>query len=223
MRPASRFVTGAMFSLVVFGMCSTAPAARPKARTRPATAAPAGPSPASIEDVLACKIDAFAWMGWNMSLDATKARYGMTPVTSADFAANTYRLARPITVAGYQTSAVMLSSDALLAVLDVADPSALIKNAGMAGSGAAERQAMIRQMIAEMDKAHASAAQRDEMVKEMSRPGPTRAERVVSENPDKAIPGSSIRYHTRVAKVIRTMEALPGKTLYGCSYSAEAN
>jgi hypothetical protein len=90
------------------------------------------PETVDVADVIGCKIDAGHYMGFVMTLstDDEPGSYqarGWKKLKSPNPMMTQYRLPAPVTVYGYTTSDVAFTSSAMLAVIDLADPTALAK------------------------------------------------------------------------------------------------
>lgn len=79
------------------------------------------PSTLTLEDVLACKIDVRTYVGfafWFHDNKAAHKHYGLTPIHGGENPfLSEYRLVRPVTVFGKQTTHVAFTNSGLLAVL----------------------------------------------------------------------------------------------------------
>jgi hypothetical protein len=90
------------------------------------------PETVDVADVIGCKIDAGHYMGFVMTLSTddepgSYQKRGWTKMESPNPMMTQYRLPAPVTVYGYTTSEVAFTSSAMLAVIDLADPTALAK------------------------------------------------------------------------------------------------
>jgi hypothetical protein len=90
------------------------------------------PETVDVADIIGCKIDAGHYLGFIMTLttDDEPGSYqqrGWSKVKSPNPMMTQYRLPMPVTVYGYTTSDVVFTSSAMLAVIDLADPTALAK------------------------------------------------------------------------------------------------
>lgn len=79
------------------------------------------PSTLTLEDVIACKMDVRTYNGfafWFYDNKAAHKHYGLTPIHGGENPfLSEYRLARPITVFGKQTTHVAFTNSGLLAIL----------------------------------------------------------------------------------------------------------
>jgi hypothetical protein len=88
------------------------------------------PATVDLADVLACKIDGGHYLGFALSISdndspaSAKAR-GWVKVPTRSLFFSSYRLPKPLSVFGYTTSTVAFTGTAMLAVLDLLDPTAL--------------------------------------------------------------------------------------------------
>jgi hypothetical protein len=90
------------------------------------------PETVDVADVTGCKIDAGHYMGFVMTLSTddepgSYQKRGWKKMGSPNPMMTQYHLPAPVTVYGYTTSDVAFTSSAMLAVIDLADPTALAK------------------------------------------------------------------------------------------------
>lgn len=88
------------------------------------------PAKVDVVDAINCAIDARAYMGFSVTLgdeDGGYRKRGWIKQESGNSFLSQYRLPAPIDIAGHQTSTIVFSSNAVLAVLDIADPAELAK------------------------------------------------------------------------------------------------
>lgn len=110
-----------IFAPMAFLSCSLANAAEP---------APFDPATVDLADVLACKIDGGHYVGFALSISdddspaGAKAR-GWVKIPTKSMFFSSYRLPKPLGVFGTTTSTVAFTGSAMLAVLDLPDPTAL--------------------------------------------------------------------------------------------------
>lgn len=86
------------------------------------------PNAVNIVDAIDCKLDAPQYMGFSITLsdeDGGFKKRGWKKEESGNLFLSQYLLPSPITIAGHETSTIVFSANAVLAVLDVADPSQL--------------------------------------------------------------------------------------------------
>lgn len=86
------------------------------------------PNAVNIVDAVDCKLEAPQYMGFSITLDDEDGGFrkrGWKKQESGNLFLSQYLLPSPITIAGYETSTIVFSANAVLAVLDVADPSQL--------------------------------------------------------------------------------------------------
>lgn len=92
--------------------------------------APFDPVTVDLADVLICKIDGAHYVGFALTISdddspgSAKAR-GWVEVQTNSLFFSSYRLPKPLSVFGYTTSTVAFTGSAMLAVLDLPDPSVL--------------------------------------------------------------------------------------------------
>lgn len=86
------------------------------------------PDAVNVVDAINCKLDARQYMGFSVTLSAEDGGFkkrGWKKQESGNLFLSQYLLPSPINVAGYKTNKIVFSANAVLAVLDVADPSKL--------------------------------------------------------------------------------------------------
>ena len=79
------------------------------------------PATLKIEDLIMCNHDVPTWYGfsiWFQDNNKATASLGMTPMKSTNIFLSQYRLSKPVTVFGRQTSRIAFGGDGPLAVLD---------------------------------------------------------------------------------------------------------
>ncbi|WP_034159606.1 hypothetical protein [Sphingomonas sp. ERG5] len=89
------------------------------------------PAKIDVVDAINCAIDARDYMGFAITLgdeDAGYRKRGWVKQESGNLFLSQYRLPAPIEIAGHQTRTIVFSSDAVMAVLDIADPAELVKH-----------------------------------------------------------------------------------------------
>ncbi|NYT42997.1 hypothetical protein HZY97_19645 [Sphingomonas sp. R-74633] len=171
------------------------------------------PSQVREIDAIDCRLSVPEYTGFALAVDGpegiARARH-WKEVASANPFMREYMLPADIVVAGaYRTRRIAFTADAILAILDVADPETIargenIKNAmdpaplleslGPEGARRAEAEIKFRKFL---------------------------GERVVKDETEKAGDGEAFGTHMTVTRSISNVTTHPGKTLYGCSYRME--
>ena len=176
------------------------------------TAAGTDPADVSEIDAISCRLDVPGYMRFAMAIDGEEqlARTrGWKKIASPNSFMAEYNLPKPITVAGsYSTRRIGFTGDAILAVLDVADPAIVARAEKIDNSMSA--QPMIDAMVASSKVTRAQAEAEFPFRKFLG-------ERIMT---DVTEPASKDGYgsHMVVARTISNVTTHPGKTLYGCAY-----
>ncbi|QNQ08240.1 hypothetical protein [Sphingomonas alpina] len=92
------------------------------------------PAKVDLVDAINCAIDAREYMGFSITLgdeDGGYRKRGWIKQESGNPFLSQYRLPAPIEIGGHQTRTIVFSSNAVLAVLDVADPRELAEQEGI--------------------------------------------------------------------------------------------
>lgn len=168
--------------------------------------APVDPMLVSETDAIACRLDAARYNGFALSISgeegiASARRWRR--IKQPNPFLEEYELSGPITVAGHSTRRIAFSANAVVAVLDVADPSALAKP---------ER---ITNAVDDTVAAIGLAAPGDAAARKFM------GERVLVDRTEPAAEEGGYGVHEIVARTISNVTSHPGKTLYGCSYRME--
>ena len=172
------------------------------------------PSKVDLVDAITCKLKVPEYNGFAITVSdedggIAKTR-GWTPVKSANFLLSEYRLPTPIIVAGITTDRIGFSSSGVVAILDVADPTAL---------GVAEKidnqsgPAAVAALAADLKLTPAQ-------IKALPDNHVFRGERVVAETTE-FDPELDMTIKTRITQSIKTATTHPGKTLFGCNYQMD--
>jgi hypothetical protein len=186
--------------------------------TSPPQAGGGDPDPAQVTeiDAIECRLDVPSYQGFALALEgeeklATKRQW--KKVASANPLLLEYELPAPITVAGtYTTRRIAFSSDAILAVLDLADPAVIADGEKIANTMDAEP--MIDSIVA---SGRASRAEAERLITFRKFLG----ERVIKEVIEPATGEEQFGSRTIVARSISNASTHRGKTLYGCGYRME--
>lgn len=170
----------------------------------------------SETDAIECRISVPDYNGFALTVgDAdgiAQARH-WKKIDSANPFLSEYELPAPITVAGsYRTTRIAFAANAILAILDVADPAAIARGENV-------RNTMDPDPMIE-DLARSSGKSRAEIEADI-RFRKFLGERIVSEKTEPAADAESFGSRMTVARSISNTTSHPGKTLYGCSYRME--
>jgi hypothetical protein len=165
------------------------------------------PLSVSLEDAINCRLDARTYNGFALNVGGNdgvaKARKWRLIKTDNPFL-NEYQLPAPLSIAGMKTARIAFSSSGVLAMLDLADPTALAKAEQI------ENQADPAVLFKGMGLT-------PEQMKAL--PGGKKflgeREIVNKEEKDETL---GLIFTTKVKRAISTVSSHPGKTLYGCSY-----
>ena len=176
------------------------------------TAAETDPADASEIDAISYRLDVPGYMRFAMAIDGEEqlARTrGWKKIASPNSFMAEYDLPKPITVAGsYSTRRIAFTGDAILAVLDVADPAIVARAEKIDNSMSA--QPMIDAMVASGKVTRAQAEAEFPFRKFLG-------ERIMTDLTEPAGNGG-YGSHMVVARTISNVTTHPGKTLYGCAY-----
>lgn len=183
-----------------------------------ATAWQEAPDPGRISetDAIECRLTVPAYTGFALSIseaDGIAQARGWKRVDSPNPFLNEYELPKPITVGGsYRTTRIAFTSNAILAVLDVADPAEVARGQNVAN--ALDPDPMIADLARSSGKSYAEVAAGMKFRKFLG-------ERILSDKTEPAANAESFGSHMVVARSISNATSHPGKTLYGCSYRME--
>ena len=167
-------------------------------------------------DAIECRLEVSHYDQFAMAIEGegkiAKRRH-WKKINSPNPFMNEYELPKPIVVAGsHSTRRIAFTADAILAVLDLADPAVIARGAHI------DNAADIEPMIAEVVRSGmATRGQVEAEIKFRKFLG----ERVVKEATEPASAGESFGSHMVVARSISNATTHPGKTFYGCSYRME--
>jgi hypothetical protein len=126
---------------------------------------------------------------------------------------NEYELPAPIVVASsYSTKRIAFTADAILAILDLADPGVIARDAQV--ENAMDPEPMIAEMVR---SGKATRAEIEAEIKFRKFLG----ERILADVTTPAAKGESFGSRTVVARSISNVTTHPGKTFYGCAYRME--
>lgn len=174
------------------------------------------PAQTSEVDAINCRLDVPSYMQFAMAIDgeeklAQTRRWKRAASRNAFM--NEYELPQAITVAGaYSTRRIAFTSNAIVAILDLPDPTTLARSEQV--ENAMSAAPMIDALVdtGKMTRAQAEAAV------------PFRkfmGERILKDVTEPAAQGESYGSHVVVARTISNATTHPGKTFYGCSYRFE--
>lgn len=174
------------------------------------------PSRISEVDAIECRLSVPDYTGFALSVseaDGLGQARGWKKIDSANPFLSEYELPQPITVAGsYRTTRIAFSANAMLAILDVADPAEVARGLGV--PNAMDPDPMIADLARSSGKSYAEVAAGMKFRKFLG-------EKIVSEKTEPAADAESFGSRMTVARSISNATSHPGKTLYGCSYRME--
>ncbi len=176
------------------------------------------PDPARISetDAIECRLAVPDYTGFVLSVSEAdgiaQARHWKKIESTNPFLSE-YALPAPITVAGsYRTTRIAFSADAILAVLDVADPAEIARAENVRNQ--LDPDPMIEDLIRSSGKSRAEVEAQIKFRKFLG-------ERIVKDETQPATKDEAFGSHMTVARSISNATTHPGKTLYGCSYRME--
>lgn len=177
---------------------------------------PVDPNSVDIVDAIECRLDAPAYTGFALALNGEEkiaAKRHWVRVATKNAFMNEYDLPAPITVAGhYSTRRIAFTSDGVLAILDLADPSGLAREQGI--KNAVDSPPLLEAMIASGKATPAEIAA-------ATKSGKFLGEKIVADRTEAPAAGESYGAHTVIARNVSNATTHPGKTFYGCSYRVE--
>jgi hypothetical protein len=180
-----------------------------------ALALTSSPDPSEVReaDAIACRLSVPEYTGFALSVDGAegiaRARH-WKELASANPFMREYELPAEILVAGaYRTRRIAFTADAILAILDVADPATVARGEHIDN---AMDTAPLLDSLSPADAAKAEAAMTFRKFL---------GQRIVKEETERAKEGEAFGMHMTVARSISNATSHPGKTLYGCSYRME--
>jgi len=174
-----------------------------------------GPAATSEVDAINCRLDVPSYMQFAMAITGEE-KLAQTRrwkrVASRNAFMNEYELPQAIIIGAYSTRRIAFTSNAILAILDLADPARLARSEQI--ENAMEAAPMIDALVGtgKMTRQQAEAAV------------PFRkfmGERIVQDVTEPAGQGESYGSRSVVARAISNATTHPGKTFYGCSYRLE--
>lgn len=167
-------------------------------------------------DAIECRLDAPTYNGFAMAIEGEEDIAGKRlwrKIESANPFMHEYELPAPITVAGsYSTRRIGLTSNAMVAILDLPDPAVIARTAQI--EVAMTPEPMIDAMVA-------SGKFSPEQAEAQIRFRKFLGERVITESTAPATGDESFGTHVIVARTISNATTHPDKTFYGCSYRIE--
>jgi hypothetical protein len=175
-----------------------------------------GPADTSEVDAINCRLDVPGYMRFAMAIDGEEKlaqKRHWKRIASRNAIMHEYKLPQPITVAAtYSTRRIAFTGNAILAILDLPDPTTVARSEQIDNAMSAEP--MIDALVAtgKMTRAQAEAAV------------PFRkflGERILKDVTEPAETNESYGSHMIVARTISNATTHPGKTFYGCSYRFE--
>lgn len=174
--------------------------------------------PATVRetDAIECRLDAPSYNGFAFAISGEEAlakKRHWRKIDNGNPFLTEYELPAPIQVAGsYSTRRIAFSSNAILAILDLADPGVIAGKQGI--TNAADAEPLIDELV------QSGKASRAEIEKAM----PFRkflGEKVLVDSTELPANGESFGTHMVIARTVSNATSHPGKTLYGCSYQIE--
>lgn len=175
-------------------------------------------SPDSVNEVDAinCRLDAPSYNGFAFAVVGKAnlaARRHWKKVVSSNPFMDEYDLPAPVLVTGtYRTSRIAFTSTGILAILDLADPTILAREEGIAN--AADPEPLIAELVA-TGKVTRAEIEADMKFRKFL------GERVLVDTKELPKDDESFGAHTIISRNISNVTSHPGKTLYGCSYKIE--
>jgi hypothetical protein len=175
-----------------------------------------GPADTSEVDAINCRLDVPGYMRFAMAIDGEEKlaqKRHWKRIASRNAIMHEYKLPQPITVAAtYSTRRIAFTGNAILAILDLAEPTTVARSEQI--DNAISADPMIEALVAtgKMTRAQAEAAV------------PFRkflGERILKDVTEPAETNESYGSHMIVARTISNATTHPGKTFYGCSYRFE--
>ena len=181
-----------------------------------ADTANSGPADISEVDAINCRLDVPGYMQFAMAIDGEEKlaqKRHWKRIASGNAFMNEYELPQPITVAGaYSTRRIAFTGDAILAILDLADPATVARSEQVDNATSAEP--MIDALVETGKMARAQAEAAVSFRKFLG-------ERILKDVTEPAGKDESYGSHMVVARSISNATTHPGKTFYGCSYRFE--
>ncbi|MBD8620009.1 hypothetical protein IFT67_13860 [Sphingomonas sp. CFBP 13728] len=175
-----------------------------------------GPAETSEVDAIDCRLDVPSYTQFAMAIDgeenvAQKRRWKRVASRNAFMAE--YELPHAITVVGaYSTRRIAFTSNAVVAILDLPDPTTLARSEQVENAMSAEPMIDALGETGRMPPAQAKASV------------PFRkfiGERILKDVTEHAGQGESYGSHFVVARTVSNATTHPGKTFYGCTYRFE--
>ena len=176
----------------------------------------ADPERIDVVDAIECRLDAPDYNGFALALNGEEkiaAKRRWVPIKTKNFLMNEYELPAPITVAGhYSTRRIAFTSNGVLAILDLADPSLLAREQGI--ENAADPNPMIEAMIA-------SGKATPQEIEAATKSRKFLGEKILIDRTEPATAAEEFGTRTIIGRNVSNVTTHPGKTLYGCSYRIE--
>jgi hypothetical protein len=171
------------------------------------------PSTISEADAINCYIGAPEYNGFALSIEGedsiARARKWRKIESNNPFM-NEYELPEPILVTGnYSTRRIAFTSNAIIAILDLADPTPLAKAEQI--ENAYDPGPLIDALVASGKVTRQQAEAEIKFHKFLG-------ERIIVETVEGAPEEQSYNVHTTIARTISNATTHPGKTFYGCTY-----
>lgn len=177
---------------------------------------PSDPNSIDIVDALECRLAAPVYNGFALALNGEEKiadKHHWVRVDTKNPMMNEYDLPAPITVAGhYSTRRIAFTANAVLAILDLPDPSTLATEQKI--DNAADPSPLIDLMIA------SGKATREE-IEAATKSRKFLGEKILVDRTEPPEAGGEFGMHTIISRNVSNVSTHPGKTLYGCSYRME--
>jgi hypothetical protein len=174
-----------------------------------------GPAATSEADAINCRLDVPSYMQFAMAINGEE-KLAQTRrwkrVASRNAFMNEYDLPRAIIVGAHSTRRIAFTSNAILAILDLPDPTTLAVSEQV--ENAMDAAPMIDALVGTGKMTRPQAEAVVPFRKFMG-------ERILKDVTEPAAQGESYGSHSIVARTISNATTHPGKTFYGCSYRLE--
>ncbi|ATY33371.1 hypothetical protein [Sphingomonas psychrotolerans] len=167
-------------------------------------------------DAIECRLDVPGYNQFAMAIQGEEEiakKRGWKKIDSRNPFMNEYELPKPIIVAGsYSTTRIAFTADAILAILDLADPGVIARDAHI--ENAMNPEPLIADLVASGKVTRVQAEAEIKFRKFLG-------ERILNDVTEPASGGESFGSHMIVARSISNATTHPGKTFYGCAYRME--
>lgn len=178
-----------------------------------ATEEPSNPDGVDIVDAIECRLDVPSYNRFAFAISGEEKiaeKRHWTRVDTNNPFMNEYDLPAPITVAGhYSTRHIAFTSIGVLAILDLADPGEIAREAGI-------ENAMDPDPV--VDALAASGKATREEVEASVQFRKFLGEKIISDHSELPAEGEGFGARRVISLNVSNVTTHPGKTLYGCSY-----